>query len=60
LQGLDEAQTAAEAISATAKAMQFKVARIAARRRADPCSNLFDVLERNYDMVIAGLERALR
>lgn len=47
------------AISATAKALQFKVARIASRRRFDPCDALFDRLEQGYAAVIGGLENAL-
>jgi hypothetical protein len=39
--------------------MQFKVARIASRRRFDPCDALFDTLEQRYAAVIDGLERAL-
>ncbi|HEY3846237.1 MAG TPA: DUF1839 family protein [Acetobacteraceae bacterium] len=49
----------AAAISANAKAMQFKVARIANRRRFDPCDALFDTLERDYEAVMDGLERGL-
>lgn len=50
---------AAAAISANAKTMQFKVARIASRRRFDPCDALFDALERDYETVMAGLAQAL-
>jgi len=50
---------AAAAISANAKTMQFKVARIASRRRFDPCDALFDTLERDYETVMAGLLQAL-
>jgi hypothetical protein len=57
--GLLGASEAAAAISATAKAMQFKVARIASRRRFDPCDTMFDTLERNYAAVIDGLQRGL-
>jgi len=57
--GLHGARTAAEAISATAKALQFKVARIASRRRFDPCDALFDALETNYEAVIGNLQRAV-
>ena len=52
-------RAAARTISATAKSMQFKVARIGARGRFDPCTGMFDALEQNYDAVIAGLNRAL-
>jgi hypothetical protein len=57
--GLGDAREAAAQISANAKAMQFKVARIAARRRFDPCDHLFDTLEGGYQTVIAVLERAV-
>ncbi len=60
LSGLEGPRDAAAAISATAKAMQFKVARIAARGRFDPCASLFDTLGQNYDALIDGLERAIR
>jgi Domain of unknown function (DUF1839) len=50
---------AARLISATAKSMQFKVARIASRGRFDPCEAMFDTLEQNYEAVIGGLERTL-
>ncbi len=50
---------AAAEISSSAKAMQFKVARIASRHRFDPCDALFDTLEERYEAVIDGLERAL-
>jgi hypothetical protein len=57
--GLNNASEAAAAISANAKTMQFKVARIASRRRFDPCDALFDTLERDYETVMAGLAQAL-
>lgn len=50
---------AAATISANAKTMQFKVARIASRRRFDPCDALFDALERDYETVMNGLARGL-
>ncbi|HUB11142.1 MAG TPA: DUF1839 family protein [Acetobacteraceae bacterium] len=57
--GLDDARAAAQAISANAKAMQFKVARIASRRRFDPCDALFDALEQGYETVMAGLTHSM-
>jgi hypothetical protein len=57
--GLADAGDAARTISATAKSMQFKVARIASRGRFDPCTAMFDTLAQNYDIAIGGLERAL-
>ena len=56
---LPNASRAAAAISANAKAMQFKVARIASRRRFDPCEALFDALERDYAAVMDSLVHAL-
>jgi hypothetical protein len=58
--GLSGASRAAAAISANAKAMQFKVARIASRRRFDPCDALFDAMQRDYETVMDSLDRALR
>jgi hypothetical protein len=60
LRGFEDPRNAATAISAAAKTLQFKVARIAARRRVDPCPSLFDELERQYAALIGGLERVLR
>jgi hypothetical protein len=59
LHGLREAAAPARVISATAKSMQFKVARIASRGRHDPCDAMFDTLEQSYEAVIGGLERAV-
>lgn len=56
---LGEAVDAARAMSTTAKSMQFKVARIAARRQFDSCAAMFDSLERNYEMVGAAVRRAV-
>lgn len=49
----------ARVISAMAKALQFKAARLATRGRFDPCDALFDRLEQSYAAVIGGLEKAL-
>lgn len=57
--GLSDSSPAAAAISTNAKTMQFKVARIASRRRFDPCDALFDAMERDYQTVMNGLGRAL-
>jgi hypothetical protein len=59
IDGLGDARVAAEAISANAKAMQFKVARIASRRRFDPCNALFDALEADYETAMGNLDRAM-
>lgn len=48
---------AAATMSATAKAMQFKVARIASRRRFDPCDGMFDTLEQTWTITMQGLDR---
>lgn len=56
---LSGVRDAARVISATAKSMQFKAARIASRGRFDPCTAMFDTLEQNYEAVIGGLERTL-
>jgi len=48
---------AAATMSATAKAMQFKVARIASRRRFDPCDASFDTLEQTWQATMQRLDR---
>ena len=53
------AHAAAETISTTTKAMQFKVARIANRGRFDPCGALFDTLEASYERVMDSLTSRL-
>lgn len=55
--GLSVQIEAAATISTTAKAMQFKVARIASRRRFDPCDNMFDTLEQTWNSAMQGLDR---
>ena len=55
IEGLARARDSAAAISSTAKAMQFRVARIASRRRFDPCDATFDRLQRDYDVVMESL-----
>jgi hypothetical protein len=55
--GLDAAYDAAAAISAAAKAMQFKAARIANKHRFDPCIALFDTMEQNYAAAMQCLDR---
>jgi hypothetical protein len=57
--GLRAAMEAAAAISSGAKALQFKVARIASRGRFDACGTLFDSLETQYETVMNGIARAL-
>ena len=58
-QGLLPARDLAAEMSATAKAMQFKVARIASRRRFDPCDAMFDQLQYGYSMVMDVLIEAV-
>ena len=58
IRNLDAPREAAAAISSTTKAMQFKVARIASRRRFDPCNAMFDALQENYETVMGRLDRA--
>ena len=49
---------AARRLSAGAKILQFKAARIANRGRFDPCDAVFDALERDYATAMSRLERA--
>jgi hypothetical protein len=55
--GLELAIRAASDISATAKAMQFKAARIASRRRFDPCEAMFDAMQQDYAAAMECLDR---
>lgn len=59
LADLSAIREAARTISATAKAMQFKVARIASKGRFDPCTTLFDTLDQSYERVVTGLDRVV-
>jgi hypothetical protein len=59
LSDLQQAREAAAIISRTAKALQFKSARIASRGRFDACSSMFDMLEQSYVTVIEELQRGL-
>ena len=56
---LSAASEAARTISAAAKALQFKVARMASKRRFDACDAIFDTLEQSYTRVMAVLNGAL-
>jgi hypothetical protein len=56
---LSAASDAARAISAAAKALQFKVARIVSKGRFDACDSIFDTLEQSYTRVMAELNNAL-
>lgn len=55
--GLAAAHDAAAAISGAAKAMQFKAARIASKRRFDPCTALFETMEQEYGKLMLCLDR---
>lgn len=56
---LSAAHDAARTISATAKALQFRAARIASKGRFDPCDAAFDALEQSYGQVMTELDKAL-
>ena len=56
---LGEVATGCLRMAQTLKALQFRLARIVARRRPDPCAVCFDELEADYERVIAGLRREL-
>jgi hypothetical protein len=56
---LSAAGDAARTISAAAKALQFKVARIASKGRFDACDAIFDTLEQSYARVMVVLNSAL-
>ena len=56
----DELRDAVEAcrrVARQAKVLQFRLARSVARRRADPCAECFDELERGYEHAIRALSR---
>lgn len=56
---LGAAIDAALRIAATAKSLQFRAARAAARGNHDPSPALFDALEADYDEVMRALDTAL-
>lgn len=56
---LSVASDAARAISAAAKVLQFKVARMASKGRFEACDAIFDTLEQSYTRVVTGLNSAL-
>lgn len=51
----EQAVRACARIAENAKALQFRMARLVARRRSDPCTELLDALEQAYDTVMAAL-----
>lgn len=55
---LTAARDAARRLSAGAKTLQFKAARITNRGRFDACDTIFDALERDYAAVISHLDQA--
>ena len=57
LADLTAARDAARRLSAGAKTVQFKVARIANRGHFDACDTVFNELERDYAAVISHLEK---
>jgi hypothetical protein len=57
LADLTAARDAARRLSAGAKTLQFKVARIANRGHFDACDSIFDALVRDYAAVISQLEQ---
>lgn len=46
---------ACQKMAQDAKTLQFRMARLAARRTADPCTAIFDDLESGYETIISGL-----
>jgi hypothetical protein len=54
---LTKACDAARQLSGNAKALQFRIARIANRARFDACETLFDALEHSYETAISHLEQ---
>ena len=50
---------ACEAVSETAKALQFRILRSVTRRRPDPCAELLDTLEAAHGAALAGLAAKL-
>jgi hypothetical protein len=55
--GLSETAFVCGRIAQTTKILQFRLARSAARRRPDPCTDCLDQLQGDHDAVIAGLSR---
>jgi hypothetical protein len=53
--GLEAVPAACDRLASDAKVLQFRLARLAARRRRDPCTDSFDALEAAYDEVVAAL-----
>lgn len=49
LGGYEDAVVHCETIAQTTKVMQFRTARMVAKKRFDPCDDLFDTLELAYD-----------
>lgn len=52
-------QASAIGLASSAKALQFRIARLIARGRTDRCDDLFDVLEADEAAIVKGLEACL-
>ncbi len=53
--GLESIATRCDELSATAKVLQFRLARVSARRRADDCTEHLDMLQRCYEQILSSL-----
>ncbi len=55
LPGDGDAAAACDRIAETTKSLQFRVARLVARKRVDSCDDAFDILEQSYEAAIQPL-----
>lgn len=53
--GLESVAARCDEFSATAKVLQFRLARVSARRRADDCAEHLDTLQRSYEQIMSSL-----
>ena len=53
--GLESIAGRCDEFSATAKVLQFRLARASARRRRDDCAELLDMLQRHYEQIMSSL-----
>ncbi len=53
--GLESVAARCDEFSATAKVLQFRLARVSARRRPDDCREQLDVMQRCYEQIMATL-----
>jgi len=58
-EGLEEAVRECDRIAGSAKILQFRAARLVARRSADPCADVFDALEAAHERSLSILRRWL-